>query len=45
MTLSFIDSGVLITAARGQSGRSTVALDLLADPNRIFGSSIFGEFL
>jgi predicted nucleic acid-binding protein len=41
MTLSFIDSGVLIAAARGNSSRSTLALDLLADPKRTFGSSIF----
>jgi predicted nucleic acid-binding protein len=41
MVLSFIDSGVLIAAARGDSPRSQVALDILADGNRIFCSSIF----
>ncbi|NJM75841.1 MAG: PIN domain-containing protein [Acaryochloridaceae cyanobacterium RU_4_10] len=41
MMLSFIDSGVLIAAARGDSSRSQKALDILADGDRIFGSSIF----
>jgi predicted nucleic acid-binding protein len=41
MVLSFIDSGVLIAAARGNSLRSQKALDILADSDRIFGSSIF----
>ena len=41
MVLSFIDSGILITAARGSSPRSQLALDILADGDRIFGSSIF----
>ena len=41
MTLSFIDSGILITAARGSSPRSQLALDILADGDRIFASSIF----
>ncbi len=41
MVLSFIDSGVLIAAARGDSPRSQVALDILADGDRIFCSSIF----
>jgi hypothetical protein len=31
MTLSFIDSGILITAARGSSPRSQLALDILAE--------------
>jgi predicted nucleic acid-binding protein len=41
MTLAFIDSGVLISAARGNSLRSPQALDILAADHRIFGSSIF----
>ena len=41
MVLAFIDSGVLITAARGNSPRSQPALDLLADRDRTFASSIF----
>ena len=41
MVLSFIDSGVLIAAARGDSSRSQKALDILTDGDRIFGSSIF----
>jgi predicted nucleic acid-binding protein len=41
MVLSFIDSGVLIAAARGNSSRSQVALDILANGDRIFCSSIF----
>jgi hypothetical protein len=41
MVHSFIDSGVLIAAARGNLSRSQLALDILADRDRIFGSSIF----
>ena len=41
MVLSFIDSGVLIAAARGNSPRAQLALDILADSDRVFGSSIF----
>lgn len=41
MILSFIDSGILIAAVRGSSPRSQLALDILADGDRIFGSSIF----
>jgi predicted nucleic acid-binding protein len=41
MILSFIDSGLLIAAARGNTGRSQQALDILADSDRVFGSSIF----
>jgi predicted nucleic acid-binding protein len=41
MLHSFIDSGILITAARGDSPRSQLALDILADSRRIFSSSIF----
>lgn len=41
MTLTFIDSGVLIAAARGNSAVSEIALDILSDSNRSFASSIF----
>ena len=41
MVLSFIDSGILIAAARGNAPRSQLALDILADSDRVFGSSIF----
>jgi predicted nucleic acid-binding protein len=41
MIHSFIDSGILITAARGSSPRSQLALDVLTDGDRIFSSSIF----
>ncbi len=41
MVLSFIDSGILIAAARGNSPRAQLALDILADSDRVFGSSIF----
>ena len=36
MVLSFIDSGILIAAARGNSLRAQLALDILADSDRIF---------
>jgi predicted nucleic acid-binding protein len=41
MVHCFIDSGILITAARGSSPRSQLALDILADRDRVFSSSIF----
>ena len=41
MVLSFIDSGILIAAARGNSPRVQLALDILADSDRVFSSSIF----
>jgi len=41
VVLSFIDSGILIAAARGNSPRAQLALDILADSDRVFGSSIF----
>ncbi len=41
MVSSFVDSGVLITAARGSSWRAQLALDILADSDRSFCSSIF----
>lgn len=40
--LTFVDSGVLITAARGQDSRLRIkALTLLSDPQREFASSDF----
>ncbi len=40
--LTFVDSGVLITAARGQDVRLRMrALTLLFDPRRDFASSVF----
>ena len=41
MIRSFIDSGVLIAAARGQTDLSTTALRILAEKDRAFASSIF----
>ncbi|MEA5419706.1 nucleic acid-binding protein [Spirulina sp. CCNP1310] len=41
MVLSFVDSGILIAAARGTPPRAQRALDILADSDRIFCSSIF----
>lgn len=41
MNLTFIDSGVLIYAARGEGEISAVALRILTDSNRKFASSIF----
>lgn len=43
MTLkrTFLDSGVLIAAARGNDTASTVALEILDDPSREFVSSPF----
>ena len=41
MVLSFIDSGILIAAARGNSLRAQLSLDILADSDRDFCSSIF----
>ena len=41
MTRTFVDSGVLIAAARGTTDVSGAALALLADANRVFVSSIF----
>ncbi|BBD57164.1 hypothetical protein PCC7805_04357 (plasmid) [Planktothrix agardhii] len=39
--LTFIDAGVLIYAARGESQIALKALEVLQDNNRIFASSIF----
>jgi len=40
-TLTFVDAGVLIAAARGTDAVSEAALALLGDPNRTFASSPF----
>ncbi|MEC4814457.1 MAG: hypothetical protein SAK29_14460 [Scytonema sp. PMC 1069.18] len=37
----FIDSGILIAAARGEGAIAQKVLAILQDPNRIFVSSIF----
>ena len=40
--VTFVDSSVLITAARGQDAvLRKRALDVLADPNREFAASVF----
>jgi hypothetical protein len=41
MKITFIDSGVLVTAARGVGEDSEKALEILADSSRQFGSSKF----
>ncbi|URD51511.1 PIN domain-containing protein [Chroococcidiopsis sp. CCNUC1] len=41
MTCTFLDSGVLIAAARGEGAIAQRALAILRDPNRDFASSIF----
>lgn len=41
MNLTFIDSGVLIYAARGEGEIAALALEILTDSNREFASSIF----
>jgi hypothetical protein len=41
MKISFIDSGVLVTAARGLGEDSETALEILADSNCEFASSCF----
>lgn len=41
MKITFIDSGVLVTAARGVGADSEKALEVLADSNREFASSEF----
>lgn len=38
---TFLDSGVLIAAARGTDEMALHALEILDDPNRVFISSIF----
>jgi predicted nucleic acid-binding protein len=44
MKRTFIDSGVLIAAARGRGSTSRTALDILDDPERRFASSVFVRF-
>ena len=41
MKRTFVDAGVLITAARGVAELSAAATQVLSDPNRIFLSSLF----
>ena len=41
MKRTFIDTGVLIAAARGQNDVAVRAMAILDDPNREFASSIF----
>lgn len=41
MIRTFIDSGVLIAAARGQGIMAQTAIEILKDSNREFVSSIF----
>jgi hypothetical protein len=41
MIRTFIDSGVLIQSVRGEESLSNKALEILADTNREFASSIF----
>ena len=41
MIRTYIDAGVLISAARGEAPLATKALDILDDPNRQLVSSIF----
>ncbi len=41
MIRTFIDSGVLIYAARAEGVLAQKALDVLKEPNRVFASSIF----
>ncbi|MBD2503181.1 type II toxin-antitoxin system VapC family toxin [Anabaena azotica] len=41
MKITFIDSGVLVTAARGVGEDSEKALEILADSNREFAASEF----
>lgn len=41
MTLTYVDAGVLIVAARGGEARSERALALLDDPGRTFAASAF----
>jgi hypothetical protein len=41
MVITFIDAGVLIAAARGQTEVSAEAMAVLDDPNRSFASSEF----
>lgn len=40
MICTYVDTGVLIAAARGQAAVAFKALDILDDPNREFASSM-----
>jgi predicted nucleic acid-binding protein len=41
MTLTFVDAGVLIAAARGNQAVSDAALAVLIDPDREFAASLY----
>ena len=41
MTLTFVDAGVLIAAARGTGSAASKAAEILDDPDRSFASSVF----
>lgn len=41
MTVTFVDAGVLISAARGEGDIARRAFEILDDPSRIFASSDF----
>jgi predicted nucleic acid-binding protein len=41
MKVTFMDSGALIAAARGEGPEATAALAILDDPDRVFASSPF----
>lgn len=41
MIRTYVDTGVLIAAARGEAAVAFKALDILDDPNREFASSMF----
>lgn len=41
MIRTYVDSGVLIVAARGTNDAADPALDVLSDPQRVFLSSVF----
>lgn len=41
MTLTFVDSGVLISALRGEPDIARRAFEILDDPDRVFASSDF----
>ena len=41
MKRTFVDTGVLIAAARGSPSVAAAAMKILADPEREFASSVF----
>jgi hypothetical protein len=41
LTLTYVDSGVLIFAAKGTSDAAALALPFLQDPNREFVTSVY----